>query len=192
MALEAGGRQSGHFWQQANTESLKGYGFSQFWGGPCIYITYKRDNSFLLVIVWIDELAIAYASKDEKLFDHFAKALQKQNLQSSRQVHRHQDVHYNGDMLVSGLTRSVQDVNWKCGTTIGGEGHVAGSVVQHVVFGGVRVEDVCRAHAVSLAFVAFAGGLATFGTLVMQVRATAMAALDKVFGRFRLSIAGES
>eukprot|EP00965_Chrysotila_dentata_P087568 2890502-Pleurochrysis_carterae.AAC.1 len=47
MALE-GGRQSGYLWQQANTEFLKGF--------------------------WNDDLAIAYANKDEKLFGHFAKA----------------------------------------------------------------------------------------------------------------------
>eukprot|EP00965_Chrysotila_dentata_P103112 3404396-Pleurochrysis_carterae.AAC.1 len=39
------------------TEFLKGYVVSQFLGEP----------------VWIDDLAIAYANKDEKLFDHFAK-----------------------------------------------------------------------------------------------------------------------
>eukprot|EP00965_Chrysotila_dentata_P065762 2178821-Pleurochrysis_carterae.AAC.1 len=72
MALE-GGRQSGHLWQQANTEFIEGYDFSQFWGQPCIF-TFKRDNLLVFVIVWIDDLAIAFANKDEKLFDHFAKA----------------------------------------------------------------------------------------------------------------------
>ncbi|NJR41756.1 MAG: hypothetical protein HC767_02915, partial [Akkermansiaceae bacterium] len=75
MALE-GGRQSGHLWQQANTDFLKSYGFTQFWGEPCIF-TLKRDGSFLLVIVWIDDLAIAYANKDENLFDQFATAYGK-------------------------------------------------------------------------------------------------------------------
>eukprot|EP00965_Chrysotila_dentata_P023601 782419-Pleurochrysis_carterae.AAC.1 len=67
MALE-GGRQSGHLWQQANTYFMKSYGFTQFWGEPCIF-TLERDGSFLLLIVWIDNLAIAYATKDETLFD---------------------------------------------------------------------------------------------------------------------------
>eukprot|EP00965_Chrysotila_dentata_P184649 6095307-Pleurochrysis_carterae.AAC.1 len=50
MVIE-GGRQSGHLWQQADTEFLEGYGFSQFiWGEPCIF-TFKRDISFLLMIV---------------------------------------------------------------------------------------------------------------------------------------------
>eukprot|EP00965_Chrysotila_dentata_P091432 3018918-Pleurochrysis_carterae.AAC.1 len=31
LALE-GGRQSGHLWQWANTDFLKSYGFTQFWG----------------------------------------------------------------------------------------------------------------------------------------------------------------
>eukprot|EP00965_Chrysotila_dentata_P022337 739169-Pleurochrysis_carterae.AAC.2 len=80
MALE-GGRQSGHLWQQANTEFLKGCGFSQFWGEPCI-LTFKRNNSTLLVIVWIDDLAIAYANKVEKLVSRgIRQSLQKQNLQ---------------------------------------------------------------------------------------------------------------
>eukprot|EP00965_Chrysotila_dentata_P089907 2967824-Pleurochrysis_carterae.AAC.1 len=72
MALE-GGRQSGHLEQQANTEILKDYGFFQFRGEACIF-TFKRDNSFLLVIACIDDLAIAYVNKHKKLFDHFAKA----------------------------------------------------------------------------------------------------------------------
>eukprot|EP00965_Chrysotila_dentata_P085852 2832921-Pleurochrysis_carterae.AAC.1 len=72
MALK-GGRQSGHLWQQVNTEFLKSYGFTQFGGEPCI-LTLKHEGSFLLVIVWIDNLAIAYATKDENLFDLFATA----------------------------------------------------------------------------------------------------------------------
>eukprot|EP00965_Chrysotila_dentata_P120400 3981261-Pleurochrysis_carterae.AAC.1 len=48
MALEDG-RQSGHLWLQANTDFLKSYGFTQFWGERCIF-TLKRDGSFLLVI----------------------------------------------------------------------------------------------------------------------------------------------
>eukprot|EP00965_Chrysotila_dentata_P248288 6208248-Pleurochrysis_carterae.AAC.2 len=63
MALE-GGRQSGHLWQQANTDFLKSYGFTQFWGEPCIF-TLKRDGSFLLATDWIDDLAIAHANKDD-------------------------------------------------------------------------------------------------------------------------------
>eukprot|EP00965_Chrysotila_dentata_P096231 3179813-Pleurochrysis_carterae.AAC.1 len=75
MALE-GGRQSGHLWQQAYTDFLKSYGFTQFWGEPFIF-TLKRDGSFLLVLVCIDDLAIAYANKDEPLFDQFAAAFGK-------------------------------------------------------------------------------------------------------------------
>eukprot|EP00965_Chrysotila_dentata_P059810 1983896-Pleurochrysis_carterae.AAC.1 len=77
MAL-GGGRQSGHLWQQASTDFLKKYGFMQFLGEPCVF-TLKRDRSFLLdVIVWIDDqLAIAYANKDENLFDQFATAYSK-------------------------------------------------------------------------------------------------------------------
>eukprot|EP00965_Chrysotila_dentata_P168017 5548192-Pleurochrysis_carterae.AAC.4 len=58
MALE-GGRQSGHLWQQASTDFLKNYGITQFWGEPCIF-NLKRDGSFLLVIVWIDDLPSAW------------------------------------------------------------------------------------------------------------------------------------
>eukprot|EP00965_Chrysotila_dentata_P202102 6180939-Pleurochrysis_carterae.AAC.1 len=62
LALK-GGRQSGHLsdlWQQANTKVLKGCGFSQFWGEACVF-TFKRNSSFLVVMVWVDDLAIAYA-----------------------------------------------------------------------------------------------------------------------------------
>eukprot|EP00965_Chrysotila_dentata_P012968 428253-Pleurochrysis_carterae.AAC.1 len=72
MAFE-GGRQSGHLWQEANTDFLKSYGLKQFWGEACIF-TLKRDGLFLLVIVWIDDLASAYANKDDNLFDQFATA----------------------------------------------------------------------------------------------------------------------
>eukprot|EP00965_Chrysotila_dentata_P005061 165688-Pleurochrysis_carterae.AAC.1 len=75
MAFE-GGRQSGHLWEQANTDFLKSYGFTQFWGEPCI-LTLKRDGLFLLIIIWIDDLAIAYANKDENLFDQLATAYGK-------------------------------------------------------------------------------------------------------------------
>eukprot|EP00965_Chrysotila_dentata_P152825 5051237-Pleurochrysis_carterae.AAC.1 len=75
MALE-GGRQSGHLWQQANTDFLKSYDFTHFGGEPCIF-TLKRDGSFLLFIVWIDDLAIAYATKDKTLFDQCATAYGK-------------------------------------------------------------------------------------------------------------------
>eukprot|EP00965_Chrysotila_dentata_P163158 5388289-Pleurochrysis_carterae.AAC.1 len=68
-----GGRQSGHLWQQANKDFLKSYGFTQLWGEPYIF-TLKRDGSFLLVIVWIGDLAIAYANKDEIRFEQFATA----------------------------------------------------------------------------------------------------------------------
>eukprot|EP00965_Chrysotila_dentata_P102504 3383929-Pleurochrysis_carterae.AAC.1 len=51
-----------------NTDFLKSYGYTQFLGEPCIFAV-KRDGSFLLVIVWIDDVAIAYANKDENLFD---------------------------------------------------------------------------------------------------------------------------
>eukprot|EP00965_Chrysotila_dentata_P009918 323362-Pleurochrysis_carterae.AAC.1 len=72
-ALE-GRRQSGNLWQvQASTDFLKSYAFTQFWGEPCIF-TLKRGGSFLLVIFWIDDLAIAYANKDKALFDQFATA----------------------------------------------------------------------------------------------------------------------
>eukprot|EP00965_Chrysotila_dentata_P028018 931688-Pleurochrysis_carterae.AAC.1 len=63
-----GGRQSRHLWQQANTDFLKSYGFTQYWGEPCIF-TLKRDGSLLLVCVRIDDLANAYANKDGNLFD---------------------------------------------------------------------------------------------------------------------------
>eukprot|EP00965_Chrysotila_dentata_P193988 6176086-Pleurochrysis_carterae.AAC.1 len=48
MALE-GGFQSRHLWQQANTDFLKSYGFTQFWSKLCIFIR-KRDGSLLLII----------------------------------------------------------------------------------------------------------------------------------------------
>eukprot|EP00965_Chrysotila_dentata_P147500 4869309-Pleurochrysis_carterae.AAC.1 len=37
----------------------------------------KRDGLFFLVIVWIDDLAIAYANKDKNLFNQFATAYGK-------------------------------------------------------------------------------------------------------------------
>eukprot|EP00965_Chrysotila_dentata_P051822 1720471-Pleurochrysis_carterae.AAC.2 len=51
-------------------------GFTQFWGEPCIF-TLKRNGSCLLVIVWIDDLAIAYANNDNPLFNDFAQAYAK-------------------------------------------------------------------------------------------------------------------
>eukprot|EP00965_Chrysotila_dentata_P175066 5778878-Pleurochrysis_carterae.AAC.2 len=74
MPLEVDARAEG-LWKQATTEFLKSYNVTQFPGEPCIF-TLKRD-SFLLVIVWIDDLAIAYANKDGPLFDHFATAYAK-------------------------------------------------------------------------------------------------------------------
>eukprot|EP00965_Chrysotila_dentata_P022547 746582-Pleurochrysis_carterae.AAC.1 len=75
LALK-GGRQSGHLWQQASTDFLKSYGFTEFWGDPCIF-TLKPEGSFLLVFVGIDDFAIAYANKDESLLDQFATAYGK-------------------------------------------------------------------------------------------------------------------
>eukprot|EP00965_Chrysotila_dentata_P033805 1124913-Pleurochrysis_carterae.AAC.1 len=59
--------------------------------GRTMYLifTFKRDNLFLLVIIWIDDLPIAYANKDEKLYDHFTKAYGKRfKSEISNQVDR--------------------------------------------------------------------------------------------------------
>eukprot|EP00965_Chrysotila_dentata_P254181 6211789-Pleurochrysis_carterae.AAC.2 len=57
MALAESGRQSGHLWQHPSQ--------------------HQRNGSFLLVIVWIDDIAIAYANNDESFFDEFATAYGK-------------------------------------------------------------------------------------------------------------------
>eukprot|EP00965_Chrysotila_dentata_P153391 5070199-Pleurochrysis_carterae.AAC.8 len=55
---------------------LKSYGVMQFCGKPCIF-TLKRDVSFLLAVVYIYNLDIAYANKDKTLFDQSATAYGK-------------------------------------------------------------------------------------------------------------------
>eukprot|EP00965_Chrysotila_dentata_P021600 715746-Pleurochrysis_carterae.AAC.1 len=42
--------------------------------GRTLHLTLNRNGLFLLVVVWIDDLDIAYANTDESFFDEFATA----------------------------------------------------------------------------------------------------------------------
>ena len=72
-ALE-GGRQSGYLWQTRNSKSLKNFGFKQCVFEPCIFLL-RRGESIIIILVWIDDLAIAYRGKAlmEEFIQTYAK-----------------------------------------------------------------------------------------------------------------------